>query len=624
MEILSLQASNFKSFDETGIKYFPKKGLNLIVGENNTGKSNLFQIYQIFSYYMKGNTGYRNQTFKGNELEVKLELQLKLDRNEIEFIMKKLNVIKFKDYQKFSNKFELLTLKLNSFEQDIQIHIDNLHILRYPDANQNVHNYYLSKHDKIESHDLTLHNWSSIIQNANPNDNIEELIAQKDQTPANTQNLTQINVVMIDTNFRDILKELFEKKIIVFPEYRYRPNNSLGDETIATTGEKLSSFLYNLKNGKISMQRLYEEIQKEFTELFPNLSFEVKKESPYLYFFHNNDDFEIDNASVGAGIIETLLILTHLIYYKESIFIIDEPEIHLHPHAIRNISKVLLRSSNKNQIICSTHSPNFIDIKETETITIIKKQGYKSILNLINCKDFSKYERRSIDKFFYNENYKEIFFSRFVVLVEGDTEAGAIPIIASRLNKNFDTHSISVISVGGNIFIEYIKTLILLNIPYIILCDNDVIKNIERNVHDQNKIEDDIKMPSVFKQLSQLKLLKKSDIDAIAECNKSLTITSEEKCNKKKCIKENVNNETYSNEAITKLIKISNNYNFFVLSSDFEGVIKKTDPNIYEEAMKHFPKSKRLQGVYVAQTIENIPSEFNQLIERAYEKINAI
>jgi hypothetical protein len=41
---------------------------------------------------------------------------------------------------------------------------------------------------------------------------------------------------------------------------------------------------------------------------------------------------------------------------------------------------------------------------------------------------------------------------------------------------------------------------------------------------------------------------------------------------------------------------------------------------IYIKKQKNFSKSKRLQGVYVAQNLETTPSQFFQIIERVYEK----
>lgn len=44
---------------------------------------------------------------------------------------------------------------------------------------------------------------------------------------------------------------------------------------------------------------------------------------------------------------------------------------------------------------------------------------------------------------------KEAFFSKCVILVEGDTELGAFPVFADKLNADFDDYGISVIQAGS-------------------------------------------------------------------------------------------------------------------------------------------------------------------------------
>lgn len=65
-----------------------------------------------------------------------------------------------------------------------------------------------------------------------------------------------------------------------------------------------------------------------------------------------------------------------------------------------------------------------------------------------------------------------------------------------------------------------------------------------------------------------------------------------------------------------------------VLSSDLAGVCKRTDNNTFEAAFKAFPKSKVLQGRYIAQNIQKVPDELESIIREVprlhdYGKINS-
>ncbi|MCI5072838.1 ATP-binding protein [bacterium] len=71
---------------------------------------------------------------------------------------------------------------------------------------------------------------------------------------------------------------------------------------------------------------------------------------------------QINTKNLGSGIeiIMTLLLLKSLSGGAKNnsvIYLIDEPELHLHPKAQESLAKILLEESKEKQIIISTHSP---------------------------------------------------------------------------------------------------------------------------------------------------------------------------------------------------------------------------------------------------------------------------
>ena len=81
---------------------------------------------------------------------------------------------------------------------------------------------------------------------------------------------------------------------------------------------------------------------------------------------------------------------------------------------------------------------------------------------------------------------KSYFSHRKVILVEGPTELGALPIFASETGYNFDENGVSVINVGGKETFEFfVKLCEGFEIPYFIIADNDasvIIKKIKRSI----------------------------------------------------------------------------------------------------------------------------------------------
>ncbi|MGB9497537.1 MAG: ATP-dependent nuclease, partial [Dissulfuribacterales bacterium] len=145
---------------------------------------------------------------------------------------------------------------------------------------------------------------------------------------------------------------------------------------------------------------------------------------------------------------------------------LDEPEIHLHPYMQRSLIRYLMNIiANKDssfmevisnifsidrflgQIIISTHSPNILlsDYKQIirfykdDEDAIVVKNGHEIFLE----DDVEKHLLKNMPY------VKEAFFSKCVILVEGDTELGAFPVFARRLKIDLDDYGISVIQAGS-------------------------------------------------------------------------------------------------------------------------------------------------------------------------------
>ena len=56
---------------------------------------------------------------------------------------------------------------------------------------------------------------------------------------------------------------------------------------------------------------------------------------------------------------------------KDTVLLLDEPGLHLHPAAQKDLLRVLGKLSEKNQVIYSTHSPFMIDLDHIDTISVL-------------------------------------------------------------------------------------------------------------------------------------------------------------------------------------------------------------------------------------------------------------
>ena len=97
-------------------------------------------------------------------------------------------------------------------------------------------------------------------------------------------------------------------------------------------------------------------------EVFPDFtSFTVEKEESAVIAYKMNDGARHRADFLGDGIISVMRIVAYLIINKNQLIVIDEPELSLHPSALRKLSYLLAKSAERQQILLATHSPYLID-----------------------------------------------------------------------------------------------------------------------------------------------------------------------------------------------------------------------------------------------------------------------
>jgi predicted ATP-dependent endonuclease of OLD family len=409
------------------------------------------------------------------------------------------------------------------------------------------------------------------------------------------------------------ISSFLTQSIIIFSEFRERPNETDRAFMISQEKMKIATTLSNLKNGTIIQKHKFEDIQDSFSKLFPTLKLETTGfgEGASIVIEVNNGQYEIPYDQIGSGIFEIISIITHLFGTKQKLLVLDEPEIHLHPHAQRMLSTLIKEYSSNNQTICITHSPYLVTLERIENVTIVRNSKGHSELIGAQFGDRDHELKRVINRIMTNEQ-KEFLFSRCVLLVEGETEFGAMPIISKKMGKNLDDYGISVIPMGGNKLDSFGKLLKAFNIPFYVMTDKDTLTNL---TNQSLKIDGaDVKTSSLIVQLSNLDKLATADLDLIKSCEEKIQKIKIEKCNKVNCTLEQMVKSMYSTDAFDILALLVKKHNVLVLSSDFEGVyVNAGNVSVLNDARSEYPFSKVLQGQYIAENC-TIPKELQEIV----------
>lgn len=401
-------------------------------------------------------------------------------------------------------------------------------------------------------------------------------------------------------NVDQIIFALITPKVIVFPEFRQRPHKSASDAFASPEGQQVGAVLFNLKNGNSEQRERFRKIQKDFTDLFPSLKLEVMRPA-VIVIEKKQTETELPLDRIGAGIAQMIILLTHVVDSENKVFVVDGPELHLHPHSQRLLRTVLKDSSRKNQIVIVTHSPQFVDLVDPDSITLIREiEGWSQAIQLSE-EALSSDEKSRLARLVRSED-KEFLFSRRVLLVEGDTEYGAIPILARKLNHDFDESGITIVSVGGYHFAQFLKVLRGFQIPYRVVCDEDVVTSVNTKVW----IDDtEVKTSPIFHELWSAGLLGQDDLQALS----NLAVVKSQG-------PRGIEVEIYGRTGYEELRKLARHHGVHVLSPDFEGVIERAGfQELLEEGGKTYRHSKVLQGRYVAENLDKVPRPLEEIID---------
>ncbi|WP_258881424.1 ATP-dependent endonuclease [Paenibacillus sp. sptzw28] len=158
-----------------------------------------------------------------------------------------------------------------------------------------------------------------------------------------------------------------------------------------------------------------------------------------------------------------------------TVLAVEEPENHISPHLLGRIMENLRDISNKSnaQVVLTSHSASIIKRIDPEKLTHLR-------IDQMSCTTIVKkviLPSKTSDAYTYIKEavraYPEIYFSRLVILGEGDSEEIVIPRILTANGIHPDDNGISIVPLGGRHVNHMWKLLNELSIPHITLLDLD-------------------------------------------------------------------------------------------------------------------------------------------------------
>lgn len=216
-------------------------------------------------------------------------------------------------------------------------------------------------------------------------------------------------------------------------------------------------------------------VNSKVESFFPGVNIKIHVPTPELKevfskgtikVFENLNPSGKDVSALGHGAQRSIqmALVRHLADIKRvaggtssnTILLIDEPELYLHPQAIEVLRDALkILCTQGYQVIFSTHSPFMITSKDVENTILIRKNdtlgthkrnSLKSAIPSVVTTAPSQ-----LELIFSLSHSSNILFSERVILAEGTTENRLMPSIIQKVtSRTIGLHKTALVSMGGS------------------------------------------------------------------------------------------------------------------------------------------------------------------------------
>jgi len=158
--------------------------------------------------------------------------------------------------------------------------------------------------------------------------------------------------------------------------------------------------------------------------------------------------------------------------YASPLLLLEEPEAHLHPSAVRSLSKLL--SSSKRQMVVSTHSGDLVARLPLDSILRCYKTNGMVKIGMIDTTGFDTEELGAIE-YRIKEDRGRYLFARCWLLVEGETDFHVFKNLMDKLGVGEDDINFSILEISqakgkGEPFMKLAN---MLGIEWFLVADGD-------------------------------------------------------------------------------------------------------------------------------------------------------
>lgn len=430
MYISKIRVKDYKSFLDSGEIEF-KPGINLVVGQNNSGKTALLEALELEVKHKIHESEKTKPTSnsQGNTNKSRTESIIIFKADEIKQILSHSDFSTFSLIKTSGNISDAEFFQANIGE-DLIINFENrrLSILSF---------------GSYQEDNNSRNQGNTIIYLLLSKNGQYRLITRGDKSPQSLANLLRGYL------FKNIYRFYAERMNIGYSPIGtnrdLNPDASNLAEVLHATSSFNSALYQNFVNLVNEVIPSVKGITSTMTKIgdMEALNYEIKiwTISPLT----EREDLAIPLLDCGTGISQVLAILYSVVTSKQpKIIIIDEPNSFLHPGAAKKLIQILNKFP-QHQYFISTHSPEVLSAAKPSTITRLKYVNGETIAESINLKQ-TKDLRETLSEI--GVRFSDVFFAENILWVEGPTEATAFPLILEKEKELFDVTFLPLVNTG--------------------------------------------------------------------------------------------------------------------------------------------------------------------------------
>ena len=326
MKLSGIEIRNFRSIGNDSVELKPWKKCNILIGQNNAGKSNVIRAIKKIA------TAYHKRQPRVPALIAELQ------RDEF-------HRLDTKEQFSFSLYFSGETSKENEVQLMETLGLEEL--------------YFIFSNKQGEQA-LAIEDFSfANIENRRLLDFLYKELTGSDLSRHVTKE--KVREIFLKDSYRYFFKYCNQ----AFPEVQVIPvfRQIQPGQEYQFNGARLIQLLGQYQHparGNDSERDKFDRIQAFTRRLLhlPEAELEVTHDNELILI--KNDGLRLELEAYGTGVHELIILVTAILSIENSICCIEEPEIHLHPTLQREFIRFLVEETS-NQYLISTHSPTFIN-----------------------------------------------------------------------------------------------------------------------------------------------------------------------------------------------------------------------------------------------------------------------